>query len=98
MAPFTAQTYYAATEQKFPSQHHNLLDVVTSDIAALVETGQTIPFQRYNPNDAAMTDVTVVTDTAGYLGRVCSRVSISQPRSAQATLDASQSHSEPSPT
>ena len=97
MAPFTAQTYYAATEQKFPPQHHNILDEVTRDIAALVETGQTIPPQRYHTNDAAMTDVAVVAENAGYVGRVCSRESTSQPRSAQATLDAGQSHSESSP-
>ena len=93
MAPFTAKTSYAATGQTLPAQHRDLFDTVTPDITALAETGQTIPPQRYNPNDASMTDVAVVAENAGCVGRVCSRGSMSQTRSAQSSSDSGQSHS-----
>lgn len=85
MAPFTAKTYSAATGQTSPPQHCNLFDAMTPDIAALAEIGQTIPPQRHNVKDAAMTENAVVAENAGCVGRVCSRGTISQARSLQAT-------------
>lgn len=90
MPPFTAKTYNATTGQSLSLEHDNLPDAVTPDIDALAKTGQTILPQR-SPNDATMSNIAVLAKNAGCVGRVCSRGSISQARSARVTSDSGQS-------
>lgn len=61
MIPDTANTDFAGTEHTLRFQQLNFDDLEMADIAALAETGQTIPSQLHNP-DLTMIDVAALAE------------------------------------